>query len=44
MQLGGRADFLLPSFLMRFLDGSDKGTASNFVQILEKCDGDPGND
>jgi hypothetical protein len=25
-------------------DGFDEGTASNFMQISEKCDGDPGND
>jgi hypothetical protein len=41
MQLGGRADFLRPyiwnhvSGLMRFLEGSNKGTACNFVQISE---------
>jgi hypothetical protein len=28
---------------MGFCDGSDKGTASNFVKISEKCDKDPGN-
>jgi hypothetical protein len=28
---------------MRFHDGSEKRTASNFVRISEKCDGDPGN-
>jgi hypothetical protein len=48
-QLGGLADFLRPisshlSCLMRFRNGSDKGTASNVVQILEKCSEDPGND
>jgi hypothetical protein len=38
-QLGGCADNLRPlifsrvSGLMRFIDGSDKETASNFVQI-----------
>jgi hypothetical protein len=43
-QLGGRADVLHTfiwgrvSGLMRFCDGSGKGTASNFVQISEKCD------
>jgi hypothetical protein len=43
MQLGGGCvDFLRPfiwsrvSGLMQFSDGSDKGRASNFVQILEK--------
>jgi hypothetical protein len=41
-QLGGRADFyvnlfgVLLSGLMRFRDGSNKGTASHFVQISEK--------
>jgi hypothetical protein len=41
MQLGGRADFLCPfictyvSGLMQFRVGTDKGTASNSVQILE---------
>jgi hypothetical protein len=29
---------------MRFRDGSNKGTASHFVQISEKCDADPGNE
>jgi hypothetical protein len=52
-QLGGRSDFLCPficscvSGLMRFRDGSDKGTAS-VHQILcksqRKCNGDCGND
>jgi hypothetical protein len=28
---------------MEFLDGSDKGTASNSAKISEMCDGDPGN-
>jgi hypothetical protein len=32
------------SGLMRLRDGSDKGTASNFVKISEMRDGDPGND
>jgi hypothetical protein len=41
-QLGGHADILRPfiwsrvSGLMRFHDGFDIGTASNFVQISEK--------
>jgi hypothetical protein len=41
MQLGGRADFLhnfiwsCVSDLMRLRGGSDKGTASNVVQISE---------
>jgi hypothetical protein len=41
-QLGGSADFLRPhisslvSFLMRFRDGFDKRTESNFVQISGK--------
>jgi hypothetical protein len=40
--------FLLPFIyrvygLMRFGDVSDKGTASNFAQISERCDEDPGN-
>jgi hypothetical protein len=41
MQLGGRTDFLRPFIwsrvygLMRFLGGSNKGAASNFVQITE---------
>jgi hypothetical protein len=30
--------------LMRFRDGSDSQCASDFVQIFEKCDGDPGNE
>jgi hypothetical protein len=37
----------LVACLLGFHDGSDKGTASNFVQISGgggKCDGDPGND
>jgi hypothetical protein len=29
---------------MQFRNGSNKGTASNFVQILEKCDADPDSD
>jgi hypothetical protein len=50
LQLGERADFLRPfvgsgaSGLMQFRDGSDKETASNFVEITEKRDSDPGND
>jgi hypothetical protein len=42
IKVGGHADFLRPfiwkrvSGLMQFCDGSDKGTLSNFVQILEK--------
>jgi hypothetical protein len=42
MQLGGRDDFLRHSIwsrvpgLMRFRNGSDTETASNFVQILAK--------
>jgi hypothetical protein len=41
MQLGERTDFLHPFIwsrvygLMRFFGGSNKGTASNFVQITE---------
>jgi hypothetical protein len=41
MKLGGLADLLCPfiwsrvSGLMPFRDGSNKGTASNFVQIPE---------
>jgi hypothetical protein len=42
MQLGGHADFIPPfiwsrvSCLMRFPDGSNKGTASNFMQISKQ--------
>jgi hypothetical protein len=49
-QLGGHADvlrnFILSciSGLIRFHDGSNKGTASNFCKCQKKCDGDPGND
>jgi hypothetical protein len=49
MQLDGHADFIRPfiwsyvSGLTRLRGGSDKGTASNFMQISEKGDGDPGN-
>jgi hypothetical protein len=32
------------SGLMRFCDGSDKGTASNFVKISEMWHRNPGND
>jgi hypothetical protein len=52
-QLGGRAEFLRSFIwsrvfgLMRFRDGSDKGTAS-VRQLLcktpKKCGGDPGSD
>jgi hypothetical protein len=41
MQLGGRADFLRPSILshasglMRFRDGCNKGTSTDFVPISE---------
>jgi hypothetical protein len=40
-QLGGRADLLRPfiwsrvSDLMRFREGSDKGTATDFVHVWE---------
>jgi hypothetical protein len=47
MELGVCANFLCPyilsrvSGLMRFCDGFDKGTASNYVQISEKVQRTP---
>jgi hypothetical protein len=50
MQLGGSIDASCPfifsrvSGLARFLDGFDKGTTSNFMQISEKVRRRPAND
>jgi hypothetical protein len=35
-------DVLIILFIMTFTMDPTKGTASNFVQTSEKCDGDPG--